>query len=56
MGLPGQDGIETLKQIVAGHADTATIMISGQATVATAVLSPLKLNSSPGRPVMGRGK
>ncbi len=37
VGLPGMDGIELLKQLTARHPGTAAIMISGQATVATAV-------------------
>ncbi len=37
VGLPGRDGIATLKEIRARCPDTAIVMISGQATVATAV-------------------
>ncbi|MCK4414763.1 MAG: sigma-54-dependent Fis family transcriptional regulator [Candidatus Eisenbacteria sp.] len=35
--LPGQDGIETLKQIRAQHSECGVIMISGHATVSAAV-------------------
>jgi len=37
VGLPGIDGISTLKEIVAAYERTAVIMISGQATVAVAI-------------------
>ncbi len=37
VGLPGMDGIATLKEIGARHPGTAAVMISGQATVTTAV-------------------
>ncbi len=37
VGLPGIDGISTLKEIVAAYKRTAVIMISGQATVAVAI-------------------
>ncbi len=35
--MPGQGGIETLKQIKHHHPDTAVIMLSGHADVSTAI-------------------
>jgi two-component system nitrogen regulation response regulator NtrX len=37
VGLPGMDGIETLKRITAAWPNTAVVMISGQGSVSTAV-------------------
>ncbi len=37
VGLPGIDGIATLREIMSAHIGTAVIMISGQATIATAI-------------------
>ncbi|MBI5710659.1 MAG: sigma-54-dependent Fis family transcriptional regulator [Candidatus Eisenbacteria bacterium] len=37
VGLPGMDGIETLKRIAAAHPGVAVVMISGQGSIATAV-------------------
>jgi two-component system nitrogen regulation response regulator NtrX len=37
VGLPGVDGLTTLREIMSTHPGTAVIMISGQATISTAI-------------------